>query len=169
MLHFSLIFIAIHSIIILSQPDLYQIITYFLYSLVHSIVNLNKDRGKAEHKKNTKIYSKPTWLFFRVFCECLSVGLWILMEWICYRLLWTVWSWQSLYDLSPRLFSTSIVRSNVHCFALLNAGWAKAQYMSNFAITDTNSKTHLSTDIFSTHEMIIMTDYDMFLRVQKFS
>ena len=160
MLHFSLIFIAIHSIIILSQPDLYQIITYFLYSLVHSIVNLNKDRGEAEHKKHKNILKTHLivfpcflWMFIRGPVDTRGMN----MLPVTLDQPKHVWSWQSLYDLSPRLFSTSIVRSNVHCFALLNAGWAKAQYMSNFAITDTNSKTHLSTDIFSTHEMIIMT------------
>ena len=72
MLHFSLIFIAIHSIIILSQPDLDQIISYFLYSLVHSIVNLNINRGEAEHKKHGNILKTHLivfpwflWMFIR--------------------------------------------------------------------------------------------------------
>ena len=75
---FSLIFIAIHSIIFLSQPDLDQIITNFLYSLVHSIVNLNKNRGEAEHKKHGKILKTHLnvfpcflWMFIR--------GPWILL------------------------------------------------------------------------------------------
>ena len=133
MLHFSLIFIAIHSIIILSQPDLYQIITYFLYSLVHSIVNLNKDRGEAEHKKHENILKTHLivfpcflWMFIRGPVD--TRGMNMLPVTLDRGL--NVWSWQSLYDLSRQGFSTSIVRSNVHCFALLNAGWAKAQYMS---------------------------------------
>ena len=54
-MHFSLIFIGIHSIIGLSQSDLDQIKSNFLYSLVHSIVNLNINRGEAEHQKHENI------------------------------------------------------------------------------------------------------------------
>ena len=75
MLHFSLIFIAIHSVIILSQLDLYQIITYYLYSLVHSIVILNKDRGKAEHKKTQKYTQNPL--------DCFSVFFVNVYPWAC--------------------------------------------------------------------------------------
>ena len=109
MLSFLKIIIAIHSIIFLSQPNLDQIVSNFLYSLVHSIVNLNKNRGEAEHKKKG-IYSKPTWLFSRVFLwACIhgpvdisgknmllfSFGLLIEffnMDWMCLELAKLGWS-----------------------------------------------------------------------------
>ena len=77
-LHFSLIFIAIHSIIFLSQPDLDQINSNFLYSPVHSIVNLNKNRGEAEHKKHGNIL-KTHLIVFPCFLWMFIRGPWILL------------------------------------------------------------------------------------------
>ena len=85
MLHFSLIFIANHSIIILSQADLYQIISYFLYSLVHSIVNLNKHRGKAEHKKHENILKTHLIVFPCILWKCIRGPVDTHVDWMFYH------------------------------------------------------------------------------------
>ena len=71
-MRFSLIFIAIHSIIFLSHLDLDQIVSIFFYSLVHSIVNLNKNQGKTEHKKHENILKSHLIVFpcFLWTCIC---------------------------------------------------------------------------------------------------
>ena len=131
--HFSLIFIAIHSIIFLSQPDLDQIITNFLYSLVHSIVNLNKNRGEAEHKKHGNILKTHLIVFPCFLWMCIrgpvdthgknmllfSFGPWIEcfnMDWMCLELAKLGWSLaEAVFDVYCDVYCSLLCAVKCRC------------------------------------------------------